>query len=86
MLDDTDPLLRSDPAEPLAPRRCATFLGSGEPTLDQLFAAPIVRQLMHRDGIDEAATRRLLQQMAARAPMAADTVARLLRLKSAMGS
>jgi hypothetical protein len=31
-----------------------------EPTLDQLFAKPIVQQLMHRDTIDEATTRRLL--------------------------
>jgi hypothetical protein len=35
-----------------------------EPTLDQLFAEPIVKQLMHRDRIDEATTRRLLQQAA----------------------
>jgi hypothetical protein len=82
MLDDTDPLLHLDPAEPPAPRRCASFLGSGEPTLDQLFAAPIVRQLMQRDGIDEGATRRLLQQMAAARP----PVARLCCVKSAMGS
>jgi hypothetical protein len=38
---------------------------SDEPRLDQLFAEPIVQQLMHRDRIDEAATRRLLQQVAA---------------------
>jgi hypothetical protein len=36
-----------------------------EPTLDQLFAEPMVQQLMHRDGIEEAPTRRLLQQVAA---------------------
>ena len=35
-----------------------------EPSLDQLFAEPIVQQLMHRDRIDEAATRRLLRQAA----------------------
>jgi hypothetical protein len=35
-----------------------------EPRLDQLFAEPIVQQLMHRDGIDEATTRRLLRQAA----------------------
>ena len=67
--------------------RCARFLRSGEPTLDQLFADPIVRQLMHRDGIDEAATRRLLQQMAAtRSPTVADTTARLPHLKTVLGS
>jgi len=62
--------------------RCARFLRSGEPTLDQLFADPIVRQLMHRDGIAEVATHRLLQQMAAaRAPTVAHTTARPLHLK-----
>jgi hypothetical protein len=35
-----------------------------EPRLDQLFAEPIVQQLMHRDGIDEATIRRLLRQAA----------------------
>jgi hypothetical protein len=35
-----------------------------EPRLDRLFAEPIVQQLMHRAGIDEAATRRLLRQVA----------------------
>ena len=35
-----------------------------EPRLDQLFAEPIVKQLMHRDKIDEAAIRRLLRQAA----------------------
>jgi hypothetical protein len=35
-----------------------------EPRLDQLFAEPIVKQLMDRDGIDEATTRRLLRQAA----------------------
>jgi hypothetical protein len=35
-----------------------------EPRLDQLFAEPIVKQLMHRDRIDEATTRRLLRQAA----------------------
>jgi hypothetical protein len=40
---------------------------SQELSLDQLFAEPIVQQLMRRDKIDEATTRRLLQQaMAAR--------------------
>ena len=60
--------------------RCAKFLRSGEPTLDQLFADPIVRQLMDRDGIAEAATRNLLQQMAA-ARAVADAIARPLQLK-----
>jgi hypothetical protein len=31
----------------------------GEPRLAQLLAEPIVQQLMHRDRIDEATTRRL---------------------------
>ena len=35
-----------------------------EPRLDQLFAEPIVQQLMHRDRIDEATIRRLLRQTA----------------------
>jgi hypothetical protein len=35
-----------------------------EPKLDQLFAEPIVKQLMRRDRIDEATTRRLLRQAA----------------------
>ena len=52
---------------------------SNELTLDQLLAEPIVQQLMRRDGIDEATTRRLLQQVAAaRAPSLADTLTRLL--------
>jgi MarR family transcriptional regulator, transcriptional regulator for hemolysin len=38
---------------------------SGESSLDQLLAEPIVQQLMHRDRTDEAATRRLLRQIAA---------------------
>jgi MarR family transcriptional regulator for hemolysin len=37
----------------------------GEPTLDQLLAEPIVRQLMRRDRIDEATLRHLLQKAAA---------------------
>jgi len=36
-----------------------------EATLDQLFAEPIVQQLMRRDGIDERLTRNLLTQAAA---------------------
>jgi hypothetical protein len=37
---------------------------SGEPTLDQLLAEPIVQQLMRRDGIDAATIRHLLQEAA----------------------
>jgi hypothetical protein len=43
----------------------ATSSASDEPTLDQLLAEPIVRQLMRRDGIDEATIRHLLQETAA---------------------
>ena len=39
--------------------------GSEEAILDQLFAEPIVQMLMDRDGVDELATRLLLQQVAA---------------------
>jgi len=39
--------------------------GSEEAILDQLFAEPIVQMLMNRDGVDELATRLLLQQVAA---------------------
>jgi hypothetical protein len=35
---------------------------SDEPTLDQLLAEPIVRQLMLRDGITEATIRHLLNE------------------------
>jgi hypothetical protein len=35
-----------------------------EPRLDQLFAEPIVKQLMDRDRTDEATIRRLLRQTA----------------------
>jgi MarR family transcriptional regulator for hemolysin len=38
---------------------------SDEPTLDQLLAEPIVRQLMRRDSINEATIRHLLQETAA---------------------
>jgi hypothetical protein len=37
---------------------------SDEPTLDQLLAEPIVRQLMRRDRIDAATIRHLLQEVA----------------------
>jgi hypothetical protein len=47
--------------------------------LDQLFAEPIVKQLMHRDRIDEATIRRLLRQAAvARAVPSAPRVEGLL--------
>jgi DNA-binding MarR family transcriptional regulator len=39
-----------------------------EPTIDQLFAEPIVQQLMRRDRTDEATIRRLLQKTAAALP------------------
>jgi DNA-binding MarR family transcriptional regulator len=42
-----------------------TISASDELTLDQLLTAPIVRQLMRRDNIDEAAVRHLLQVIAA---------------------
>jgi DNA-binding MarR family transcriptional regulator len=42
---------------------------SDEPTLDQLLAEPIVQQLMHRDRIDEATIRHLLQETAAARPV-----------------
>ena len=47
---------------------------SKEPTLDELLAEPIVRQLMQRDRTDEAVTRQLLQQIAtaSAAPRAED--------------
>ena len=71
-------------------RRCAALRVMArkrtfdEPTLDQLFAEPIVKQLMHRDGIDEATIRRLLRQAAvARAAPPAPQAEELLAL--AMG-
>jgi hypothetical protein len=52
-----------------------------EPRLDQLFAEPIVKQLMDRDRIDEATIRRLLRQAAvARAALSAPRAERLLAL------
>jgi MarR family transcriptional regulator for hemolysin len=41
---------------------------SGEPTVDQLLAEPIVQQLMRRDRMDEATLRLLLQKAAAARP------------------
>ncbi len=35
---------------------------AGEPTLNQLLAEPIIRQLMHCDGIDEDEIRSLVRQ------------------------
>jgi hypothetical protein len=50
-----------------------------EPKLDQLFAEPIVKQLMDRDRIDEATTRRLLRRAAvARAAPSLPRAERLL--------
>lgn len=45
----------------------ALFRGNREPTLDQILAEPIVRQLMQRDGIDETALRRLMHRAATEA-------------------
>jgi hypothetical protein len=56
-----------------------------EPRLDQLFAEPIVKQLMDRDRIDEATIRGPLRQAAvARAAPSAPQAERLLAL--VMGS
>jgi len=41
--------------------------GLGEPTLDELLAEPAVRLLMSRDGVDEAALRRLAAEIRERA-------------------
>ena len=41
-----------------------TLSSSDEPTLEQLLAEPIVRQLMRRDSIDEATIRHTLQETA----------------------
>jgi hypothetical protein len=41
--------------------------GFGEPTLDELLAEPAVRLLMSRDGVDEAALRRLAREIRERA-------------------
>jgi hypothetical protein len=45
---------------------------SDELTLDQMFAEPIVRLVMNRDGVDEDSTRRLLRQVAATRDVATD--------------
>lgn len=39
-----------------------------EPTLDQMFADPIVQQLMHGDTLDEKEIRRLLERVAVARP------------------
>ena len=51
-----------------------------EPRLNQLFAEPIVQQLMHRDRIDEATTRHLLRQAAVTRAPSAPRAERLLAL------
>jgi len=45
---------------------------SDELTLDQMFAEPIVRLVMNRDGVDEDSTRRLLRELAAARDLAMD--------------
>jgi hypothetical protein len=55
-----------------------------EPRLDQLFAEPIVKQLMDRDRIDEATIRLLRQAAVARAAPSAPWAEPLLAL--VMGS
>jgi MarR family transcriptional regulator for hemolysin len=58
----------STPDRGAALGRTSFRLPSGEPTVDQLLAEPIVRQLMRRDRIDEATLRHLLQKAAAAQP------------------
>jgi MarR family transcriptional regulator for hemolysin len=48
-----------------SPRAVSAWLSSAEPTLDQLLAEPIVRQLMRRDQTDEPTIRHLLREAAA---------------------
>ena len=38
------------------------FSGNREPTLDDILAEPIVRTLMHRDGVEEDQIRQLLKR------------------------
>src|ERR1700720_101844 len=66
---------RRNPGQDTSPRDGGGALGaasarppSDEPTLDQLFAEPIVQRLMRRDQTDEASIRRLLQATAAAQP------------------
>ena len=65
----------------MAPRR--TF---DEPSLGQLFAEPIVQQLMRRDRIDEATIRRLLRLAAAAQPAPSEPPPKKGLLALAMGS
>jgi len=44
------------------------FRGNREPTLDQILAEPIIQAMMRRDGVAEAALRRLVRQAAHRGP------------------
>jgi hypothetical protein len=70
---------------PAALRAMAGKRALDEPRLDQLFAELIVKQLMHRDRIDEATIRRLLQRAAvARTTLSAPQAKGLLAL--VMGS
>ena len=66
---------RHSPGQDTSTRDGGTALGaasarppSDEPTLDQLLAEPIVQQLMHRDQMNEASIRDLLQETAAARP------------------
>jgi MarR family transcriptional regulator, transcriptional regulator for hemolysin len=60
-----DTSILDDRATPGAASTRAAF---DEPTLDQLLAEPIVRQLMGRDHTDEATVRHLLQEIAVARP------------------
>lgn len=62
-------LCRSDrntpaPDADATPDAASSSRSSAEPTLDQLFAEPIVRQLMRRDRTDEPTIRHLLRETA----------------------
>lgn len=50
------------------PGAASTRPASDEPTLNQLLAEPIVRQLMRRDHMDEATVRHLLQKISVARP------------------
>jgi MarR family transcriptional regulator for hemolysin len=54
---------RSIPDDHTTPGAASIRPTLDEPTLDQLLAEPIVQQLMRRDRTDEAAVRRLLQEI-----------------------
>ena len=49
----------------------APFCGNHEPTLDQLFADPIIHCLMQRDGTEEKEVRALIASVSRAAPRAA---------------